>query len=84
MSEETVKRLGLATYDDLRYLLEIINELMAKFPSAPLTRHSYTMDDNEEYEILARCYAWIKNQSTGRMFRALMEGVDYTTMEGGE
>jgi hypothetical protein len=72
MSEETVKRLGLATYDDLRYLLELINDIIS------LT------DEEDEREILLRCYAWIQNQSTGRMFRALMEGVDYTTMEGGE
>ena len=72
MSEETVKRLGLATYDDLRYLLEVINDIIS------LT------DEEDEREILLRCYAWIQNQSTGRMFRALMEGVDYTTMEGGE
>jgi hypothetical protein len=72
MSEETVKRLGLATYDDLRYLLELINDIIS------LT------DEEDERETLLRCYAWIQNQSTGRMFRALMEGVDYTTMEGGE
>jgi len=72
MSEETVKRLGLATYDDLRYLLELINDIIS------LT------DEEDEREILLRCYAWVQNQSTGRMFRALMEGVDYTTMEGGE
>ena len=72
MSEETVKRLGLATYDDLRYLLELINDIIS------LT------DEEDEREILLRCYAWIQNQSTGRMFRALMEGVDYTTMEGCE
>lgn len=72
MSEETVKRLGLATYDDLRYLLELINDIIS------LT------DEEDEREILLRCYAWIQNQSTGRMFRALAEGVDYTTMEGGE
>jgi len=72
MSEETVKRLGLATYDDLRYLLELLNDIIS------LT------DEEDEREILLRCYAWIQNQSTGRMFRALMEGVDYTTMEGGE
>lgn len=72
MNEETVKRLGLATYDDLRYLLELINDIIS------LT------DEEDEREILLRCYAWIQNQSTGRMFRALMEGVDYTTMEGGE
>jgi hypothetical protein len=41
-------------------------------------------DEEDERETLLRCYAWIQNQSTGRMFRALMEGVDYTTMEGGE
>lgn len=62
MSEETVKRLGLATYDDLRYLLELINDIIS------LT------DEEDEREILLRCYAWIQNQSTGRMFRALMEG----------
>lgn len=72
MSEETVKRLGLATYDDLRYLLEIVNDII-----------SFT-EEEDKREILLRCYAWIQNQSTGRMFRALMEGVDYTTMEGGE
>ena len=72
MSEETVKRLGLATYDDLRYLLELINDIIS------LT------DEEDERETLLRCYAWIQNQSKGRMFRALMEGVDYTTMEGGE
>lgn len=62
MSEETVKRLGLATYDDLRYLLELINDIIS------LT------DEEDERETLLRCYAWIQNQSTGRMFRALMEG----------
>lgn len=72
MSEEIIKRLGLATYDDLRYLLELINDIIS------LT------DEEDEREILLRCYAWVQNQSTGRMFRALMEGVDYTTMEGGE
>lgn len=72
MSEEIIKRLGLATYDDLRYLLELINDIIS------LT------DEADEREILLRCYAWVQNQSTGRMFRALMEGVDYTTMEGGE
>lgn len=70
MSEETVKRLGLATYDDLRYLLELINDIIS------LT------DEEDEREILLRCYAWIQNQSTGRMFRALAEGVDYTTIDG--
>lgn len=72
MSEEVTKRLGLATYGDLRYLLELLNDIIS------LT------DEEDEREILLRCYAWIQNQSTGRMFRALMEGVDYTTMEGGE
>jgi len=72
MSEEVTKRLGLATYDDLRYLLELLNDIIS------LT------DEEDERETLLRCYAWIENQSTGRMFRALMEGVDYTTMEGGE
>lgn len=77
MSEETVKRLGLATYDDLRYLLELLNDAISfeKFVYAPT---------DDERETLLRCYAWVQNQSTGRMFRALMEGVDYTTMEGGE
>jgi hypothetical protein len=72
MNEEITKRLGLATYDDLRYLLELINDII-----------SFT-EEEDERETLLRCYAWIQNQSTGRMFRALMEGVDYTTMEGGE
>ena len=72
MNEETIKRLGLATYDDLRYLLEILNVTIS------------LSDDTEERDALLRCYAWVSSQSTGRMFRALMEGVDHTTMEGGE
>lgn len=72
MNEETIKRLGLATYDDLRYLLSTLNEMI-----------SFEMDDDKRDRLL-RCYAWVSSQSTGRMFRALMEGVDYTTMEGGE
>ena len=72
MNDETIKRLGHATYDDLRYLLELLNVTIS------------LSDDTEERDALLRCYAWVSSQSTGRMFSALMEGVDHTTMEGGE
>jgi hypothetical protein len=72
MNEETIKRLGLATYDDLRYLLKLLNVIIS------LT------DDTERRDSLLRCCAWVSSQSTDRMFSALMEGVDYTTMKGGE
>jgi len=77
MTEDNLKRLGLATYDDARYLLELINDII-----------SFT-DEEDERETLLRCYSWIHNISMGRLMRELFsenaEGVDYTTMEkGGE
>jgi len=77
MSEETVKRLGLATYDDLRYLLELLNDMISfeKFIYAPT---------DDEREMLLRCWSWVHDKSTGRMFASLVEGVDYTTLDGGE
>lgn len=69
MSQEVIERHGLATADDLRYLLEILNEIISQFPSAPLTRASYTMSCEEEYEILMRCYAWTYAKAS-KEFRA--------------
>jgi hypothetical protein len=68
MSQEVIERLGRATQDDLRYLLEILNEIISRYPSAPLTRVSYMMSCEDEYEILLRCYEWVR-ANAGRVFR---------------
>jgi len=51
----------IATTDDIRYLLAVINNLASsgQFASTPLTRSSMAMSHEDEYETLMRCYAWV-------------------------